>query len=77
MKTLYGFVEYELLWYDLYTKKLKSHSLNVNPYDIFIANSTIYGKQCMVAWYVDDNKFSHVDEEVNINIIETIAGYFG
>ena len=28
-------------------------------------------------WYVDYNKVSHVDEEVNKKVIETIAEHFG
>ena len=46
-------------------KTLKSHWSVVNPYDRFISNSTIHSKQFTIAWYVDENKVSHVDEHVN------------
>ena len=49
----------------------------VNLYDRCIANRTIDGKQCTIAWYVDNNKVSHVDEQVNPRIIEVIAEFVG
>ena len=39
----------------------------VNPYYRCIENSTIKGKQFTIAWYVEDNNVSHIDEEVNKN----------
>ena len=35
------------------------------------------GNNCTIAWYVYNNKVLHIDEEVNTNIIETIAEHFG
>jgi hypothetical protein len=49
----------------------------LNPYDLCVANSQIKGKQCTVAWYVDDNKISHVDDMVVTNSIEKIEAKFG
>ena len=37
----------------------------------------IKGKQCTVAWYVDDNKISHVDDTAVTDIIEKIKAKFG
>ena len=42
-----------------------------------IANITIKDNQYKIAWYVDNNKVSHIDEEVNPKVIETIAEHFG
>ena len=39
----------------------------INPYDGCISNSTIKNEQFTISWYVDDNKVSHVDKEVNTN----------
>ena len=36
----------------------------------------IVGKQCTIAWYVDDMKISHVDPEVVTNIIEKLEDQF-
>ena len=66
-----------LLWYDIYSKTLKSQGFLINTYDRYIANSTIQDKQCTIAWYVDNNKVSHVDEEVNTRVIEKISEIFG
>ena len=49
----------------------------INPYDRCISNITIKFKQCTISWYVDNNKLSHVDEEVNTKVIERISKYFG
>ena len=48
----------------------------LNSYDSCIANCTINGKQCTIAWYVDDNKISHVDPDVVTSIIEKIEERF-
>jgi len=48
------------------------HGLNLNPYDPCVANSQVKGKQCTVAWYVDDNKISHVDATVVTDVIEKL-----
>jgi hypothetical protein len=42
-----------------------------------VANCDIDGKQCTIAWYVDDTKISHVDPEVVTRIIEKIEDRFG
>ena len=66
-----------LLWYDLYAKILKSKGFVVNTYDRCIANSTIYVKQCIISWYVKNNKVLHIDECVDTRIIEAISEHFG
>jgi hypothetical protein len=64
LKALYGCVQSALLWYNLFTNTLVRMGFKLNPYDLCVANSQIKGKQCTVAWYVDDNKISHVDDTV-------------
>ena len=76
-KPLYGCMDSVLIWYALYVKTLKSQGFVVNSYDRCIENSTIYVKQCMIAWYVDDIKLSHVDDKANTRIIGVIAEHFG
>ena len=49
----------------------------LNPYDKCVANKEINGKQCTVAWYVDDNKLSHVQLVVVTEVLEVIKGHFG
>ena len=40
-------------------------------------SSIICGKQCTITLSVENNKVSHIYEEVNTKIIETIAEMFG
>ena len=77
LKYLYGCMEYAILWYYIYSKTLISQGLLISIYDRRIANITIKYKQCTISWYVDNNKVSHVDEEVNTKVIETISEHFG
>jgi hypothetical protein len=49
----------------------------LNPYNTCVANKTINGKQCTIAWYVDDNKISHMEEQVVTGVIERIEERFG
>ena len=77
LKALYGCMESALLWYNLYSKTLKQQRSLINPYDRCMENSTIQDNQCTISWYAEDNKVSHVDEEVNTKVIETISEHFG
>lgn len=76
VKAIYGCVKSAMLWYDLFTGTLKEMGFVLNPYDPCIANSTIKGKQCTIAWYVGDNKISHVDPEVVTMVIEKMEQRF-
>jgi hypothetical protein len=75
-KAIYGCVKSALLWYDLFSNHLKQMGFALNPYDPCIANCTIDGSQCTIAWYVDDNKISHVNPDVVTMIIDKIEAKF-
>ena len=49
----------------------------LNTHDPCVANKIINGQQCTIAWYVDDNKISHVDSAVVDQLIEKIEEKFG
>ena len=49
----------------------------LNPYDRCVANKMINGKQCTIAWYVDDNKISHADPDVVTSVLGTVKEHFG
>jgi len=49
----------------------------LNPYDPCVANCMIDGKQCTIAWYVDDNKIYHASEKVVTDIIKASEVRFG
>ena len=77
LRAIYGCIESALLWYELYVKVLKRMGFVLNPYDKCVANKMINGKQCTIAWYVDDNKLSHVDPDVVTKIMDEIKEHFG
>ena len=77
VKALYGCVKSALLWYELFSGTLQKMGFTLNPYDSCIANSTIDGKQCTIAWYVDDTKISHADPKVVTSVIDAIEKQFG
>jgi hypothetical protein len=72
IKAIYGCVKSALLWYELFTKSLQGMGFVLNPYDPCITQA-----QCTVAWYVDDNKISHINPAVVTSVIERIEAQFG
>ena len=77
IKAIYGCVQSALLWYELFSETLQKMGFVLNPYDRCVANCDINGKQCTIAWYVDDTKISHVDPEVVTMIINKLEAAFG
>jgi hypothetical protein len=76
LKAIYGCVKSALLWYEMFSGTLKDLGFTINPYDPCVANCMINGKQCTVAWYVDDMKISHVDPNVVTDIIQKLEQRF-
>ena len=72
LKALYGCLRSALLWYNVYVSILEKMGFNLNPYDHCVANKTINGKQCTIAFYVDDNLASHADQSVLDEVIKGI-----
>ena len=77
LREIYVCIELALQWYNLYTQTLKAEGYILNEYDRCVAEKNINGKQCTVAWYVDDNKASHVDSRVIDDLLDTIKTHFG
>jgi Reverse transcriptase (RNA-dependent DNA polymerase) len=77
LKALYGCVQSALLWYQMFYTYLKNLGFELNPYDPCVANKMIDGKQCTIAWYVDDTKISHADPAVVSQIIDQLEERFG
>ena len=42
----------------------------MNPNEKCTTNKMINGKYCTIQWYVDDNKVTHVSEDVIIAVID-------
>ena len=77
VKALYGCVKSALLRYKMCSGTLKGIGFELNPYNLCIANSTINGTRCTIAWYVDDTKISHRDPSEVTSVIEKIEANFG
>jgi hypothetical protein len=76
-KALYGTLEASLLFWQDLSGHLTKWGFTVNPYDECVMNKMIEGKQCTILWHVDDIKLSHIDDEVNEEIIEKLNGVYG
>ena len=77
LRAIYGCIESALLWYELFSSKLKSLGFHINPYDKCIANKMINGSQCTIVWYVDDVKISLLDPKVVTEMIDVVEKDFG
>jgi hypothetical protein len=75
-KALYGTLRAALLFWRTLTAQLQEWGFVINPYNWCVANKTINGLQCTIAWHVDDLKISHADPEVVSTIIGKIASIF-
>ena len=64
IRAIYGCIEAALQWYIMFTGTLKKLGYKLNPYDKCVTNKTINGKQCTIAWHVDDAIESNVEQEV-------------
>jgi hypothetical protein len=49
----------------------------INPYDWYVANNTINGKQCTVLCHVDDIKVSHVSSDDITKVLKLFDGKYG
>ena len=77
IKAIYGCVQSALLWYKMFHQHLKHLGFVINPYDPCVANKNINGRQCTIAWYVDDTKVSHAESAVVTEVIAQIEERFG
>ena len=74
---IYGCIESALCWYNLYSDTLTNEGFITNPYDRYVSNKMIDGKQCTITWYMDDSKLSHVDPKVVDSLLDIIKTHFG
>jgi hypothetical protein len=77
LKALYGTMRAALLFWKLMSSKLVLWGFEINTYDWCVANKIINGKQCTILWHVDNLQISHIDPDVNTDIIEMIDNEFG
>ncbi|KAG7356172.1 enoyl-CoA hydratase [Nitzschia inconspicua] len=77
-KALYGTVQAAMLfWKNLTNFLVNELGFMINPYDFCVANKNIDGKQCTIAWHVDDLKISHASSKVVDSIIDSLGDRYG
>ena len=69
---IYGTMVASLIYYNKFVKKLKRNGLQLNTYDICVANSLLNDNQKTICFHVDDCKISHQDSKVNEEFIKTL-----
>ena len=77
LKAMYGTLTAPILWYNLFSSKLKYEGFLLNSYDPCVANKMVNGKQMTICWYVDDLKVSHVDPVEVRKMMEILETQFG
>ena len=77
LKALYGTIRAARLFWEKLSGHLQEWGFIPNPYDPCVVNKDINGKQCTVAWHVDDIKISHVDALVVDHVINLLDEEFG
>ena len=64
LKIIYRMLDSALLWYYLFSSKLSDLGLKLNPYERCITNKVIDEHQWTIGWFVDNNRVSHMDDNV-------------
>ena len=72
VKAICGILRSALLFHCQWKKGLIENEYIINPYDAYVANKIINGKQHTVTWHVDDLKISHMYPKVNKEFIKWI-----
>ena len=55
---------------------LKGMGFQRNPYEMCVSTEYINRKQCTIAWYVDNNKVSQMEQEIIDDIINKVEETF-
>ena len=76
IEAIYGIIESALLWYYIYVSVIKDMRFQLNIYYMCVVNNYINGKHCTIAWYVDNNKVSHVEQDIIYDIISKVEEGF-
>lgn len=74
LKALHGALKAASLFHKKSLKDLEDKGFELNPYDLCVVNKMINGKQCTMAWHVDDLKMSHADHRVVDKLIKWLKG---
>ena len=76
-KARYGMLRTALLFYKRLRSNPEDMGFDVNPYDLYVANKMVNGKQMTVCWYVDDLKVSHMVDSAVLALALKLAKLYG
>ena len=77
LRSIFGMIKIALHLCELYIRTLKNIGFKLNSYDKFMGNKMTNSFECTVGWFVYDNKISHMDNSVNIIIVDIVWNKFG
>ena len=66
-----------LFWHNLSGFLIEKLGFEANPYDFCVVNKIINGSQCTIGWHVDNRKISHMDGNVNREILAILQKEYG
>ena len=76
-KALYGMLRAALLFYKRVRSNLMDMGFEVNPYDPYVANKMVNGKQMTICWHLDDLKVTHVEKSAVTALALELAKLYG
>ena len=76
-KEMCGYLKNLLIFYEELVDELELYVFEINPYDPFIENKTVDGKQLIIRWHMDDIKLSPVDKKVFSSTILCMESVYG
>ena len=62
-KAIYGCLRSALIFYENLATDLKKRWFIINPYDQFVSNMMVNGKQMTITWHVGNLKILHIDAD--------------
>ena len=69
-------IESALLWYGLFSTMLVDLGFEINLYEKCTENKEIFGSQCIIGGYDDDNRFFLMENNANTITFNLIKSRF-
>ena len=76
-KDLYGLLESAPYFYKKLKKDLEAVGFKVSPYDPYVANMIVRGKQQTVVWHFENLKCTRVDTFATTELASYLGGVYG
>jgi hypothetical protein len=76
LNAVYGTMVAALLYYKKFVKSLMKQGYKINPYDGWVANKMVKGKQITICFHVNDCKISHESRKVIVDTIDWLQAEY-